>query len=130
MIRNILAVLAGLVVMMVTVALVQWLGHSIYPPPPGIDPANHEAMVALIANMPTGALLMVLTAYAGASFLGAGTATTLAATRKLAFALAIGAVMLVLVAANFAIIPHPAWMVVLGLLLPLPFAWLGWRVFR
>ena len=35
-----------------------------------------------------------------------------------------------LVALIFSVIPHPAWMVVAGLLIPLPFALLGWRLGR
>ena len=129
-VRSIAALIAGMVVMMITVALVQWIGHSIYPPPPGMDPSDRTAMIALISTMPLGALAMVLLAYAGGSFLGAGTATAISRRHKRVVALAIGVVMLALVAINFAIIPHPIWMIVLGLLVPVPFALLGYRVFR
>ena len=37
MIRNILALLAGILVMGLTVAAVQLLGHLAYPPPAGIE---------------------------------------------------------------------------------------------
>jgi hypothetical protein len=42
----------------------------------------------------------------------------------------LGVVMLALVALNFSVIPHPVWMVVAGLAIPLPFALLGWRLGR
>ncbi|MFY2764183.1 hypothetical protein [Arenimonas sp. MALMAid1274] len=130
MIRSVLAVLAGIVVMGVMVAAIQWLGHSIYPPPPGLDLTNPEAAKSLIAAMPPMALGMVLVAYAAGSFLGAYTATTISRAHKRGVAIVIGVVMLALVAANFAAIPHPLWMMVAGVLVPLPFALLGWRLAR
>jgi hypothetical protein len=45
-------------------------------------------------------------------------------------ALAVGAVVLAGVIANAMMIPHPWWFTVLGVLLPLPAAWLGWRTQR
>lgn len=130
MLRSIVAVLAGILVMGITVAAVQWLGHSIYPPPPGIDPGDHDAMVALISQMPKMALGMVLVAYAFGTFLGAFTASTISRAHKRGVAIVLGVVMLALVALNFSVIPHPAWMVVAGLAIPLPFALLGWRLAR
>jgi hypothetical protein len=130
MLRSVLAVLAGILVMGITVAAVQWLGMSIYPPPPDIDMADREAMAALIAQMPVMALGMVLVAYAFGTFLGAYTASTISLRHKRGVALAISGVMVVLVALNFSAIPHPMWMVVAGLVIPLPFALLAWRLAR
>lgn len=130
MLRSVLAVLAGILVMGITVAAVQWLGHSIYPPPADFNPNDREAMAALIAQMPAMALGMVLVAYAFGTFLGAFTATTISRAHKRGVAVVVGIVMLALVALNFWAIPHPAWMVVAGLAIPLPFALLAWRLAR
>ena len=130
MLRSILAVLAGVLVMGITVAAVQWLGHSIFPPPAGVDPTDHDAMIALIASMPVMALAFVLFAYAFGTFLGAYTAATISAAHKRGAAIAVGVVMLALVGLNFSMIPHPLWMVVIGLLIPLPFALLAWKLAR
>lgn len=128
MLRSILAVLAGILVMGITVAAVQWLGHSIFPPPPGIDPTDHDAMVALISSMPVLALAFVLLAYAFGTFLGAYTASTISLSHRRGAALAVATVMLALIAMNFAMIPHPLWMIVLGVLIPFPFALLAWKL--
>ena len=128
MLRSILAVLAGFLVMGITVAAVQWLGHSIFPPPPGIDPTDHDAMVALISNMPVMALAFVLIAYAFGTFLGAYTAATISLAHKRGVALVIATLMLALIALNFSMIPHPVWMVVLGVLIPFPFALVAWKL--
>lgn len=130
MLRTILAVLVGIVVMGIMVAAIQWLGHSIFPPPPGIDPTDHDAMIALISTMPVMALALVLVAYAVGTFLGAYTAATISSRHKRGAAITVGLAMLALIVANFAVIPHPMWMVALGILIPLPFALLAWRLAR
>ncbi|TNJ35212.1 hypothetical protein [Arenimonas terrae] len=128
MLRSILAVLAGILVMGITVAAVQWLGHSIFPPPARVDPTDHDAMIALIASMPVMALAFVLLAYAFGTFLGAYTAATISVAHKRGVAVIIGVLMLALAALNFSVIAHPMWMVVLGVLIPLPFALLAWKL--
>ncbi len=128
MLRSILAVIVGILVMGITVAAVQWLGHSIFPPPPGIDPSNHDAMIALISTMPVAALAFVLVAYAFGTFLGAYTAATISTAHRRGVAIAVAVVMLALIALNFSMIPHPMWMVIGGVLIPFPFALLAWKL--
>jgi len=130
MVRSIFAIIAGLIVMLVVVSSVQWLSHSMYPPPEGLDIMDKDAVAKAMAAAPAGALAMVLLSYALATFLAAGTASTISVRHKFAVAIILGLVMIGLAGANFFIIPHPLWMVVLGLLIPLPMALLGWRVFR
>lgn len=125
--RSILAVIVGILVMGITVAAVQWLGHSIFPPPEAV-PAHPGAMAELVANMPVAALAFVLVAYAFGTFLGAYTAATISLAHKRGAAIAIALVMLALIAMNFSVIPHPLWMVIGGVLVPLPFALLAWQL--
>lgn len=127
MLRSILAVIVGILVMGITVAAVQWLGHSIFPPPEAI-PAHPDAMAELVANMPLAALAFVLVAYAFGTFLGAYTAATISLAHKRGVSIAIAMVMLALIAMNFSVIPHPLWMVIGGVLVPLPFALLAWKL--
>jgi hypothetical protein len=130
MVRSIGALIAGLLVMLIVISSIQWIGHSIYPPPDGLDPKDPTAMAAAIAELPFGALAMVLLSYAAGSFLGGGTGAAVSVRHKRGVAILLGVVMTALVALNFVIIPHPLWMIVVGLLIPVPFALLGWRVFR
>ena len=130
MVRSMGGVIAGLVVMLIVVASIQWLGHSVYPPPEGLDFRDKDAMAAATASAPVGALGFVLLSYAVATFLAAGTAATISLRHKCAVAIVIGAVMLVLAAISLFALPHPAWMTIAGLLIPLPLALLGWFGFR
>ena len=130
MVRSMGALIAGLLVMLIVISSIQWIGHSIYPPPAGLDPQDSAKAAAAVALLPIGALAMVLLSYAAGSFLGAGTGATVSARHKRGVAILLGLVMTALVAMNFVIIPHPLWMMIVGLLIPIPFALLGWRVFR
>ena len=130
MVRSTGAVIAGLLVMLLGVAALQWLGHSGYPPPEGLDFRDKDAVAAAMANAPAGAFAFVLASYAIGTFLAAGTATTISLRHKRGVAIVIGVVMLGLAAINLFALPHPTWMVVAALLVPVPAALLGWRVFR
>ena len=50
--RSIGAVVAGIVVAVVGVFAVEALGQKVYPPPPGIDFTNPEAIKAMMKDIP------------------------------------------------------------------------------
>jgi hypothetical protein len=133
MFRSIVAVVIGVIVMALFVGGIEFIGHMLWPLPAlpaGVDPNHPEVIAANIDRMPFLALAWVLFAYAVGTFFGAGTATSISAKHKRGVAIAVGVVVLCMSAAVFSMFPHPLWMVVGGLLVPLPFALLGWRVFR
>ena len=59
MVRSTGAVIAGLLVMLIVVAAIQWLGHSVYPPPEGLDFRDKDAVAAAVALLLAGAWLSV-----------------------------------------------------------------------
>ena len=61
--KNIGAGIAGVLVAVLSVWLVQKIGHAVYPPPVGMDPKDMEAMKAYVAELPIGALLFVIASY-------------------------------------------------------------------
>jgi hypothetical protein len=69
--RRIGAVVAGLAGSVALIMAVQAVGTWLYPPPPGTDFTDPEAVAALMAEIPLGALLMVELSYAAGS-LGGG----------------------------------------------------------
>ena len=128
--RTLLAMLAGLVVMLVAIAALEAVGHALFPPPPGIDYADPVQMRRVMQLMPPAALFMVLVGWVAGAALGAFAAAKLAREYRFSAAMSVGAVMLLLVVANLVMLPHPWWMAVGSLLLPLPSAWLGWYLAR
>lgn len=126
MIRALLAVAAGIAVAFGGIALFQSLGHQLYPPPEGLDPSDPEAFAEIVGQMPVGALLMVLLAYALGTFCGAWLAARIAG--RPFPALLVGGVMMLAGISNLAVIPHPLWFMVLSVLVFVPSAWLASRV--
>lgn len=126
MLRTVFAFLLGSVTMVASVALLQMLGHWIWPQS-AIDAGDRAAFAAQMASVPLAAKLWVLVAYATAVEVGTIVAVLLQRRRWRGLAMALGLLMTGLSALNFAMLPHPWWMVVVGLLLPLPVAMMaGW----
>ena len=125
--RTLLAALAGLATAFITIWLVEFAGHALYPPPPGIDPANTADMGRLIGILPMGALLMIVVAWVVGAFDGGFVAALLAGSaRPRLAALAPGVMVTAGVIGMIVAMPaHPAWMAVAGLLLPVPAALAG-----
>jgi hypothetical protein len=124
--RNVLAVLVGLVIgSCVNMALVT-LSPSLIPPPAGVDVSNAESLAKAIHLFEPRHFIMPFLAHALGTLAGAFTAYLIAARHKAVFAYVIGAVFLCGgVAASF-MIPAPAWFIALDLLAAyLPMAWLG-----
>lgn len=128
--RTILGMLAGVVVMFVTVMGIEALGHLAYPPPPGLDPMNpeHEAAFAqFVAQMPFMAKAMLALAWTAGAFLG-GLAAAKIARHQNAAAIFVALVVMSGVVAMIVKVPHPGWLAAAGLLLPIPAALLAARL--
>lgn len=118
--RGIAATVAGTLAAGLFIAVVEWLGQQIYPPPDGLRPDDVEAIAAHIAQAPAGALLLVLLAWISGVFYGGLLAARIAGRRQRLYSGVIAAVVLVAVIANFSLIPHPGWFVALSVIaLPL-----------
>lgn len=125
--RTILGAVAGLVVAVVTIMLVEFASHHVYPPPPGIDPNDAADMARLIGMLPFGALLMVVLAWVIGAFDGGFVAALIARGNRPRLAALVPALMVMagVVAMIYAIPAHPRWMSIAGLLLPIPAAIAG-----
>ncbi|MGJ4802198.1 hypothetical protein [Luteimonas sp. SDU82] len=128
MIRATLAVLLGLLVALATILLLEYLGMSLFPLPPGIDLDSEEDLARLVAAAGPGKQSWVLLGWTLAALVGGWVAACVG--RRAGPALAVGALLVAGVLLNAALLPHPLWMTLLGVLLPLPAAWAGARLAR
>jgi MFS family permease len=128
MVRTILAAIAGLTAMMVSVFVVESTGHLLFPPPADTDLSNPEMLKALMPSLPLMALVFVILAWALGAFVGAVVACRIALEHHRRIALGIGLVMIALSVVTMLMIPHPIWMVVMAVVLPVPIALLGARI--
>jgi uncharacterized membrane protein YqgA involved in biofilm formation len=128
-VRNILAVVAGLVIGgAVNMGLVQ-LGNTLYPLPEGIDPNNMDQLKEAIANFKPIQFLFPFLAHAIGTLVGAFTTAMIAATGKAQLALIIGLVFLAGGVAMVVSVGGPIWFILLDLIVAyLPMAWLGGKL--
>ncbi|MFM7318170.1 MAG: hypothetical protein ACKO5E_14595 [bacterium] len=122
MLRSILAVVAGIVAGSMIILLVESIGHSVFPVPRGIQPDMNDraAMIKFMEAVPLGAKVAVLLAWAMGAFASGMVATAISGRRH--SARVAGIIMLVAVLLNLMTIPHPPWMMAIGVLLPVPAA--------
>jgi hypothetical protein len=127
MLRSILAVLAGLVVAWITVSLFEFASMHTFPPPPGVDVRDPQQVAALVSRMPAGALALVLAGWVVGAFDGGLVAALIAKHRVPA--VVVGALVALSALAMVMMVPHPLWMSIAGVFLPVPAAlsgaWLG-----
>ena len=123
--RRIGAVVAGLLGSVVLIMAVQAVGTWLYPPPPGTDFSDPEALAALMAQIPLGALLMVELSYVAGSLAGGVIVRLVSADRATVLAAVVGGMLTLAGFANLAAIPHPLWFAVLSTITYVPCTVLG-----
>ncbi|MGZ8293019.1 MAG: hypothetical protein ACXW2U_09970 [Telluria sp.] len=128
-VRNILAVVAGVVIgSVVNMGLIN-LGGQVIPPPAGADVTTAEGLKASMHLFEPKHFLFPFLAHALGTLVGAAAAAYIAATRKLHMAMIIGVVFLAGGLAMVMMLPSPLWFNVLDLVgAYIPMAWLGWNL--
>lgn len=127
--RNLVAVVVGIVVGSVVNMAIVTVAPSLIPPPAGVDVTNTESLRAGIHLFEPRHFLMPFLAHALGTLAGALAAFLISASRKPAITHGIGVVFLLGgIAASF-MIPAPAWFVALDLVAAyIPMAWLAQRL--
>ena len=116
-IRNILAVIAGIVAGGVVNMGIIMIAGAIIPPPGGADLTTAEGARAAMALMGPKHLMMPFLAHAIGTFAGALVAAVIAASHKMKIALGIGVFYLLGGITAALMIPAPGWFVALDLIL-------------
>jgi hypothetical protein len=129
--KNVLAVVAGLVVGSIVNMGIVMLGGSIIPPPEGGDITTMEGLKATMHLFEPKHFIFPFLAHALATLLGAFAASKIATTRKMTMALMIGAFFLIGGSVNIFMLGGPAWFTVLDLAVAyIPMAYLGGKLAR
>lgn len=124
--RNILAILAGLIIGSVVNMGIVMISGSIIPLPEGVDPSNMESINANIHLYGPQHFIPPFLAHALGTLIGALAAAKLAATHKMKFALGVGVFFLLGGIYASTLINSPMWFKVLDILAAyIPMGWLG-----
>lgn len=118
---NTFAFLCGLLVATVVIALIQNVGHRIYPVANPLSPYSlHHIM-----SLPLGAFVFVELSYLVGSVLGGYATAKIASSHKMHLAIALGVLLTLLGIQNLFAIPHPLWFAILSTCTFIPAAYLG-----
>lgn len=127
--RNILAIIAGIIIGgLVNIGIIMISG-SIIPPPEGVDMTTTEGIQAGIHLLEPRHFIMPFLAHALGTFVGAFITAKIAITHKLKWALGVGIVFLLGGIASAFSIPAPTWFVVVDIIgAYIPMGWLGGKL--
>ncbi|HSK71355.1 MAG TPA: hypothetical protein VK892_06645 [Pyrinomonadaceae bacterium] len=128
-VRNILAVIVGVVACLLINGGIISLGSSLIPPPEGINVNDMESIKAYAHLFEPKHFIMPFFAHALGSLVGGLLAALIAASRKMTFALVVGFIHLLGGIAAAFLIPAPVWFIALDLVVAyVPMAWLGGKL--
>lgn len=127
--RNILAVVAGVVIGSVVNMGLIGVSGSVIPPPNGANVTTMEGLKASMHLFEPKHFLFPFLAHALGTLAGAAVAAFIAANRKLQMAMVIGAFFLAGGVASVLMLPSPAWFNAVDLIgAYIPMAWIGWKL--
>ncbi|GGG57502.1 hypothetical protein [Bizionia arctica] len=128
-VKNMLAVVAGLVIgSIVNMGLISISG-SIIPPPEGVDNTTMEGLKESMHLFQSKHFIFPFLAHALGTLVGAIIAAKIAATHKITFALVIGVFFLIGGIVSVVMLPSPTWFSILDLVgAYIPMAWLGGKI--
>ena len=126
MLRNILAVIAGIVVgSIVNMGLIN-VGHAVIGLPPGANVDTMEGVAAAMQMFEAKHWVVPFVAHAGGTLVGALVATLIAASHKMKIAIAIGVLFLIGGISAGIMIHSPMWYNAIDFVFAyIPMAWIG-----
>lgn len=117
MLKRLTSIMAGCSAGIAVIFLIESLGHILYPMPEGIDPNNVEDIKKLMANVPIGALFIVLCAAFLGGMAGGFVAGKFDTDNAKKHALIVGGILTLLGILNLVVIPHPIWFMIVDVLI-------------
>jgi len=127
--RNIIAVLTGLILgNLVNMGLIM-LSSSIIPPPSGYDNTSIEGLKATMYLLEPKHFIFPFLAHAFGTLVAAFIASKIAANNQLKLSIVIGVLFLLAGISMVAMIPSPLWFSIIDLVgAYLPMAYVGWKL--
>ena len=128
-VRNILAVIFGLIIGGFVNMTIITYGGAIIPPPDGVNPNDIESIKANMYLYQKIHFVVPFLAHALGTFVGAFIASVISSSHQLKFAIGIGCFYLMGGIMMVFMLPSPMWFNVLDLTLAyIPMGWLGWKL--
>lgn len=132
MAKKILSVVAGLIVHTIFVFLLEMIGHLIFPHPEGMENIMNlpkEEMQVMMDSLDVGSFIIMVVGWGLGAMLGAAVASKILPSYWKTSSFVIGVIVALMVLLMTFAIPHPTWVVVVGLIIPIPMAYVGGKMF-
>ncbi len=128
-VKNVLAIIAGLVIGSAVNMGIIMISGSIIPPPEGADLTTMEGLIESMHLMEPQHFIFPFLAHALGTLVGAIIAAKIAATHQMKLALGIGAFFLIGGITNVFMLPSPTWFIIVDLVgAYIPMGWLGGKL--
>ncbi len=124
--RTIIGILIGTLSAVATVAIAEAISHQLIAFPPFDESTKHQ----YVDSISSSAKSSIVAGWGVASFVGAAVAALIAKRSFQAIVWVIALVLSASIIYNHVLLPHPAWMLALGVGLVVLGAWLGSRIVR
>lgn len=128
MLRTIVGVMLGSLVGFIVTGTIESVGHSLFPPPAGVNLTDPAQMKSIMSVIPAQAKVMVLIAWVLGVLAGASSANVIAGRQALAGRITSG-ILIALSIWTMVTITHPVWFMILATLGALGAAALADRTF-
>jgi hypothetical protein len=127
MFRDVMAICIGTLAMFFAITAIAILNIKYFSAPVALSSPNHVDLVAVMAALPSTVKLLIVASWCVGAFVGAAVAARIAEHRMTVASL-IATANIVFTLINARSVPYPQWMILAGVLLPLPLAWLATRI--
>jgi hypothetical protein len=120
MLRKVAAVIAGIIAAVGIFMAFEYLNGKLYLVPPGLDPADHEAMSEYVDSLPSTALWVVLAGWMAGSFICGVLVRVISKSNDMTPAYLAGLFLMAAGIVDIFLLPHPLWFIVTGVLIFIP----------
>ena len=118
--KNILAVIAGLIISVIIFSLFEFLSTMFNPLPTEIELSDKVAMKEYISTLPISSMIIILAGYALGSFLTGVVIGKISKSPLKKLPLIAGSILTIAAIINLVTIPAPVWFMIINILLYIP----------
>lgn len=128
--RNIISVVVGLAVAIITFLIAETCTSSLYPAPTNLDYKDNIALKAFYENQPLSMWLLVLAGWIIGSLLCGLLIKVISKNENKKLPIIAGIILTLSAVANFFSFPHPTWFIVVGLIVFIPSTLIGHKLYK
>ncbi len=128
MVRKIISVIVGLISAIIIFVIVESLNSFLHPTPKGLNLNDANIVKEFFANQPISFWLLILFGWILGSLICGFLIAWLSKTDSKVLPIIAGVVLTLSAVANFILLPHPVWFIVVGLLVFIPIVLLGHKL--